>query len=360
MVQIARLLTALVACLLVPVVSAEPYFAVSKGLQCSACHSHPAGGGLRTAYGNAFAQMELPSQPDGNVEVWTGRVSQWLSVGANLRSEYRFVETPDQPDLSEFDVSRATLYLQADPLPGRLSVYIDQQLAPGGSLNREAYVRVRESSGRWQLVAGQFFLPYGLRLQDDSAFVRQFTGVNFNTPDRGVQLILEGGPWSTVLALTNGSGGGSETDTGKQASFVANYVASFGRVGLSVNINDSDAGDRQMGNLFGGLRTGPIAWLAEVDWIRDDLPTGATQDSLAGLVEANWQFRQGHNLKFSYDYHDPDTDISENHEVRYSVVWEYSPFRLLQGRAGVRSYDGVPQANAKNRDELFVELHAYF
>lgn len=358
--QIAKLLTALAACLLVSATSAEPYFAVAKGLQCSACHSHPAGGGLRSAYGNAFAQTELPAQTAGDADIWTGRMSQWLSVGANLRSEYRFVDTPDQPDRSEFDISRATFYLQADPLPGRLSVYIDQQLAPGGSLNREAYIRLRESSGRWQLVAGQFFLPYGLRLQDDSAFVRQFTGVNFNNPDRGVQLIFEGGPWSTLLSITNGSGGGSETDTGKQASFVANYVAPIARVGLSFNVNDSDAGDRQMSNIFGGLRTGPIAWLAEVDWIRDDRPAGTTQDSLVGLVEANWRFRQGHNLKFSYDYHDPDTDISEDHEVRYSIVWEYSPFRFFQGRAGVRSYDGVPQVNAKNRDELFVELHGYF
>ena len=356
----ARLLTALAACLLASVASAEPYFAVFEGLQCSACHSHPAGGGLRSAYGNAFAQTELPSQTASDADIWTGRMSQWLSVGANLRSEYRFVDTPNQPDVSEFDVSRATLYLQADPLPGRLSVYLDQQLAPGGSLNREAYVRLRESSGRWQLVAGQFFIPYGLRLQDDSAFVRQFSGVNFNNPDRGVQLIFEGGPWSTLLAVTNGSGGGSETDTGKQASFVANYVASIWRVGLSANVNDSDAGDRRMGNLFGGLRTGPIAWLAEVDWIRDDLPTGATRNSLAGLVEANWRIRQGHNLKFSYDYHDPDSDIGEDHEVRYSLVWEYSPFRFVQGRAGVRRHDGVPQADAKNRDELFIELHAYF
>ena len=353
-------LAALAACLLMSAASAEPYFAVFKGLQCSACHSHPAGGGLRSAYGNAFAQTELPSQPAGDADIWTGRMSQWLSVGANLRSEYRFVDTPNQPDLSEFDVSRATLYLQADPLPGRLSVYIDQQLAPGGSLNRETYIRLRESSGRWQLIAGQFFPAYGLRLQDDSAFVRQFSGINFNNPDRGVQIVFEGGPWSTLLSITNGSGGGSETDTGKQASFVANYVASGWRTGVSLNVNDSDAGDRRMGNLFGGLRTGPIAWLAEVDWIRDDLPTGATQDSLVGLVEANWRIRQGHNLKLSYDYHDPDNDISEDHEVRYSIVWEYSPLRFFQGRTGVRLYDGVPQADAKNRDELFIELHGYF
>ena len=237
---------------------------------------------------------------------------------------------------------------------------MDQQFAPGGSLNREAYIKLRSESGKWHLAAGQFFLPYGLRLQDDSAFIRQVTGVNFNNSDRGLQAGYESGPWSTLLSLTNGNGGASENDTGKQVSFIANYVVSRWRAGLSFNFNDSDAGDRQMQNLFFGLKTGPIAWLAEIDWINDDLPAGADRDSLAGLVEANWLVGKGHNLKLSYDYHDPDDGISEDHQARYSVIWEHTPMQFLQGRVGIRIYDGIPQVDAQNRDEIFIELHGFF
>ena len=42
-------------------VLAEPYLAVYKGMHCSGCHSHPAGGGKRNAYGNVFAQSEMPA-----------------------------------------------------------------------------------------------------------------------------------------------------------------------------------------------------------------------------------------------------------------------------------------------------------
>ncbi len=111
---------------------------------------------------------------------------------------------------------------------------------------------------------------------------------------------------------------------------------------------------------FAGLRTGPIAWLAEVDWITDDLPAGGDQDALASLVEGNWLFMRGHNLKVTYEYFDPDNDIDEDHRVRYSLVYEYSPMQFVQGRAGVRVYDGVPEVDAQNRDELFLELHGYF
>lgn len=340
---------------------AEPYLAVYKGLKCSVCHSHPAGGGKRTVYGNTFAQTELPAQRVGgeDAELWTGAVSRWLSVGADFRADYRYTDTPGQETESEFAVRRGTVYAEASLIPGRLSLYVDEQFAPGGSINREAYVRLNSAGGRFHLIAGQFFLPYGLRFQDDTAFVRQVTGTNFTNPDRGLQVGYEAGPWSTQLSLTNGTGGGAEIDTGKQASWVAQYIRESWRVGASVNFNDADAGDRQMQNLFAGIRTGPVVWLAEADLIRDDLPAGGERDAIAGYVEANWLLRDGHNLKLAYDYFDPDDDADEDHDVRWSLVWEYVPIQFLQLRVGARVHDGPPQDDFMNREVYFVEIHAF-
>jgi hypothetical protein len=340
---------------------AEPYLAVYKGMQCSGCHSHPAGGGKRNAYGNAFAQTEMPAERVGAADaaLWTGEVAEWLSIGANLRADYRYVDTPETDHSSEFGVSRGTVYVEASLIPNRLSLYVDQQVAPGSGMNREAYVRLNSAGSGFHFAAGQFFLPYGLRLQDDTAFVRQVTGVNFSNPDRGVQVGYEAGPWSTQLTVTNGGGGG-ETDTGKQLSWVAHYVRQRWRAGASFNFNEADAGNRQMQNVFFGLRTGPVVWLAQADLVTDDLPSGAEQDVIATLVEGNWLFRQGHNLKVSYDYFDPNDDVDEDHQARWSLLWEYTPMQFLQSRVGVRIYDGIPQVNAQNRDEYFAEIHGFF
>lgn len=341
---------------------AEPYLAVQQGLKCSSCHSHPAGGGKRTAYGNAFAQSQMPASRIGDADspLWTGEISRWLAVGANVRADYRHTDIPDAEERSAFAVQRGTAYVEARLIENRLSLYVDQQFAPGSSLNREAYLRLDSADGKFGLMAGQFFLPYGLRFQDDTAFVRQVTGANFTNPDRGVQVSYESGPWSTQLSLTNGSGGGTESDTGKQASLMAQYVGRSWRAGASVNFNDADTGDRQMQNVFAGVRTGPVAWLAELDLIRDDLPGGGERDAIAGYVEANWQFMDGHNLKAAYDYFDPDDDLDENHEVRWSLLWEYTPIQFLQLRVGARIYDAPPQNAFANRDELFAELHGFF
>ena len=342
-------------------VRAEPYFAVYKGLQCSACHSHPAGGGKRTAFGNAFAQTELPAERVGpaDAELWTGAVSRWLAVGANLRADYRYADIPNQDVTSEFAVRRGTAYLEATLVPNRLSVYVDEQFAPGANLNREAYVRLDSAGGRFHLIGGQFFLPYGLRFQDDTAFVREATGTNFTNPDRGLQIGYDSGPWSTQLSLTNGTGGGPETDTGKQISWAGQYVRQGWRIGASANLNDADAGNREMGNLFAGLRTGPIVWLAEADLIQDDTPGGEETEAIAGYLEADWLFGNGHNLKFAYDYFDPDDDVDENHNVRWSLLWEYVPMQFLQFRLGARIYDAPPEDDFLNRDEYFLEIHGF-
>jgi hypothetical protein len=352
----------LAACLTADEAAAEPYLAVYKAMHCSGCHSHPAGGGKRNVYGNAFAQSEMPAGRKGSLDadLWTGEVAEWLSVGADLRADYRYVDTPNTDASSEFGIARGAVYVEAGLIPNRLSLYVDQQIAPGGGQNREAYVRLNSASRRFHVAAGQFYLPYGLRLQDDTAFVRQFTGINFFIPDRGVQIGYEDGPWSTQLSVTNGSGGGGETDTGKQLSWVAHYVRQRWRAGASFSFNDSDVGDRQMQNVFFGLRTGPLVWLAEADLITDDLPAGGQLDAIATIVEGNWLFRQGHNLKGSYEYFDPNDDVDEDHQVRWSLVWEYTPMQFMQGRVGVRFYDGIPQVDVQNRDVYFAEIHGFF
>ena len=81
--------------------------------------------------------------------------------------------------------------------------------------------------------------------------------------------------------------------------------------------------------LFAGLKTGPISWLAEVDLISDDLPQGGSRDIYATLIEGNWRFRKGHNLKASYEFLDPRDRASEVEQERYRIVWEYSPLQLL-------------------------------
>lgn len=358
----ALLLVALCIAGLSPQARAEPWIAVKEGMKCNACHVNTSGGGMRNAYGNIYAQMQLAANrlAAADVEPWTGHLSERIAVGGNLRFDALLSDVPNQETQQLFDLNEARMYLLFSPVPGRVEVYLDQHVAPGSSVNREAYARFWTSDRDWYLKAGQMYLPYGLRLEDDSAFIRAVPGINFTTPDTGVEIGWESALWTAQFAVSNGTAGGPELDNGKQASARLEHVRSRWRAGASINVNDTDDGTRSMQNIFAGVRTGSVAWLAEVDFIRDDsLPTGARSQQ-AALLEANWNLRAGHNLKITGELLDPDRDAAEDEQHRYSIFWEYFPFEFAQVRLGARMYDGNAQIDIQNRTVVILQVHGYF
>lgn len=341
-------------------VLAEPYIAVEKGLKCGTCHTSPSGGGMRTPYGNLYMQTELAARKLDIGELWTGEFGKYLALGGDARASWQQLDVPGQSTTSDTGLDELLAYVEIKPFPRYLSLYFDARLRPDDPVIREQYVRLQLPGGRWSLRAGEFFLPFGLRLQDDDAFIRQVSGINFNTPDTGWQVGYEGGMWSGQLAVTRGTAGGPEVDSGKQYSLRVSRVAPHWRIGASYNLNDARVGDRRMQNLFAGLRTGPLAWLAEVDYIVDEgTPTGRRQ-SWATLLEANYGYRKGHNLKTTFEWYDPDDDVSNDEQNRVSLVWEYTPIQFVQARVGFRKNAGIPQNPGQNREQLFAELHIAF
>lgn len=342
-----------------PPAAAEPYLAVREGFKCMVCHVNPTGGGMRSAFGSVYGQTQLPATAATPEDLarWASLTGGPVAIGADLRSTASYVDVPGGAAQNSFSNDAARGYLAVDLLPGRLLLYVDQRLAPN-AVNQEAYARIG-SAGRYVKV-GRLYLPYGWRLQDDSAFIRRVPGITFDTPDNGVEVGLDAGAWSLQLAVANGAGGGAEQDTGKQQSLRVEYVQARWRAGASASFNDADTGRRRMGNLFAGLRTGAVAWLAEADVVVDDgFPTGERRLA-AGLLEANWQVARGHNLKLTGEYHDPDLDVAEDQQTRHSLLWEYTPMPFLQVRAGGRRLDGIPQDPLQNQRQALVEVHAFF
>jgi len=343
------------------VAKSEPYLAAQMGLKCAQCHVNPTGGGMRTVFGNTFAQTQLAARRLGGEEdLWTGQVMKFLSVGGNARANYNYTDVPHQDSTSDFAVEEARAYLDFGVIPNRLSVYVDQLLAPGNSTNMEANIRYWVTENSVYVKAGRMYLPFGYRFEDDNAFVRQISGINMQAPDEGVELGFEKGSWSTQFAISNGNGGAPESDTGKQITARTEYVGSVWRAGVSAVSNDTDAGDRFGGGLFGAYRAGPVTLLGEVDYFDDD-SIGLNGQQLMGLLaEADWKLRQGHNLKFTFEWLDPNDDVDEDEQTRTSLLYEWSPIQFIQLRGGVRLYDGQSQNDLQNRTQAFVQLHGFF
>lgn len=357
--RVCLLSTAFVVACLTPLhLLAEPYFAVMTGYKCTTCHVNATGGGLRTAAGSAFGQVTMPVRVPSQ-GFWDGQVMEFLKIGANFRGDFSHTRVPNQGNDTEFDVEEGRVYVQVPLIKNRLMFYLDQQVSPSSD-NREAFAMLNFWDSKAYVKAGKIYLPYGLRLEDDTEFIRSVVGINMTTSDEGVEAGVELGPTQLIFAVSNGTAGGAENDDGKQYSLLASYVRRLWRIGASANYNDADAGDRVAVGGFAGLKTGPISWLGEVDYIDDDGlgPDGRKQ--WVGFAEGNWLIRKGHNLKLTYGGFDPDDDVSNDDQTRVSVVYEYFPISYTQIRAGARFRDGISQNDEQNTDLYFLQLNVYF
>jgi hypothetical protein len=368
---IARVL--LLAVALAPAATlAEPYLAVRTGAKCMACHVNPTGGGKRTEFGAIYSQTAFAASrldpatgrgvPEGAAEPapWTGKINDHFAVGTDLRANASATFIPHATDTYAFDPIRAQAYLEVKPIVDRLTIYLDEQVSPGAATNRETYALLWNAGKTAYVKAGRMFVPFGLRIEDDTAFIRDVTRTSFNSSDDGVEGGLELGPWSVNVSITNGAGGGTETNRGKQISSLATYVRSAWRAGLSASTNFSGAADRRMQSVFAGLRTGRVSWLASGAYVTEDGTSTGRLKQWATLVEGNVEAAKGHNLKLTYEYYDPNADRKEDQRERYSALWEYVPFQFTQFRLGARKSKGIPQIDAQNATEVFLQWHAFF
>ena len=204
---------------------------------------------------------------------------------------------------------------------------------------------------------GKFLLPYGLRLKDDAAFIRERTGFSYKTPDQGIEFGFEPGPIAWFVSVTNGSVGAVENDNEKQVTTRAVYITSRFRLGVSASHNGGEA-ERNVFGGYGGVRLGPVSLMGEVDYIFDDSNAGET-NQLAVYGSIDYLISPGVNGKFTYGYLDPNRDIPENERTRVRVGLEYFPKPFWSVSGFYTILEDIPQATT-DRDQVSLELHVFF
>lgn len=349
---------------------AEPYLAQRYGQQCSACHTNVTGGGKRTDVGLAYA-MGLSDSPVASP--FSANLGDAISMGANLRADWTYTQFDDPKtspqgvtgdeieDTSTANISNGTLYFEF-AMSDKILLYIDEQVAPEGGRTREAFGLYKGVFGdKDYLKVGKFFLPFGLRLQDDEAFIRENTGFNFDNSDIGAEYGAEYGPFAYSLSITNGTQGAGENNTDKQVSSVFSFVQPKYRLGLSLSKNNAiNNNSQELYGVFGGLTLGKWVFLGEINAMETTSGADEAVNALIGYASVDYLVTTSTNIKFSYDYLDSDDDIDENERTRFSLLGETFLNQYAQVRYGIRRYDGIPQNTFQNQTTIFSEFHVFF
>ena len=355
---------------LTPVVAveAEPYLSVRTGLKCASCHVNRSGGGGRNAFGNIWAQTQLPMQ---SAPIRQRGLNDWLSIGLDLRalgswSIAKGEAVKDQPTTA-FEITDAQVQLEARLIGDRVALYVDQTLGPDRAVAREAFGLIERLPLNGYAKVGKFMLPFGWRLWDDGEFIREETGFTYRTPDIGVELGVEPGPLSLFVALSNGSAGTAEGDSRKMLSSSAAVVFRHFRVGASGSHNRSSDLSTNLVGGFAGVTLGPVTVLGEIDAVFDsfDDPARDDNDEIVAFVEGDLLVHKGVNVKVTHGFHDPTANLrassvslAEDQRARTRVGVEVFPVSFVQVSAFYVRHDNAGQGT--DLDRVTLELHLHF
>jgi hypothetical protein len=372
--QLIRVLGALVL-LTGGTARAEPYLMVRTGTKCSACHTNQTGGGKRTAFAHIHAHdiehdLDLLPVPPG-VKPFNGEINSYASIGGDLRVQNitTFQDRPDRlgrvPGNTAFRRSVRSndtrlfeflAYAQVDLLPDLVTLYADEDFTSGAN-NREAFGMIHGFLP-WDgyVKAGRLFPAYGLRVQDDQAYIRARTGYTFQTPDEGAEIGIQPGPFFLASSITNGTPGD------KDVAATVNGYTMFEDVPVVRSVLAGASFARQSnkryeGGFYGGANWWRFTYLGELDFINDrKLGSPGRNDKYAAYGEANFLLLDWLNLRGVFEFVKVTRDRDQ---TRYVIGAEPFINRVLQPRIQYRINNGVRKQPSQNQDELWLELHFF-
>jgi len=374
-VAVAALLLAAGALLGAAPVRAEPYLMVREGAKCSACHTNQTGGGKRTAFAHIHAHdiehdLDLLPIPPG-VRAFNGELNTWASIGADLRVRNTtiFRDRPDRlgrvPDNTAFrrkvqsndsKVNEFLLYGQLDLWPDLVTIYADEDFTSGAT-NREVFGMLRGFLP-WDtyVKAGRLFPAYGLRVQDDQAFIRARTNFTFQQPDEGGEIGIQPGPFFLASSITNGTGGDKDVQATVNGYGVFEEVPVVRNVLAGVSFA-RQSNKRYVGGFYGGANLWRFTYLGELDFIDDrKLGSPGRSDRYAAYGELNFLLLDWLNLRGTFDFVKVTRDRDQ---TRYAIGAEPFINRVIQPRIQYRINNGIRSRPGDNQDELWLELHLF-
>jgi len=381
-----------------------PLYAARQGLLCQNCHFDPNGGGPRNEFGFAFAKNRHSLEADTS-GAWkdldlTNRVGEKfpLYFGVNQR----FMVLADRlsadrgVDLAGFYDMESALHMAFQPHPRLTLVYTHDGFDSNSRSTREAYGLIGLSDDAY-LRAGQFRVPFGLRLDDHTVATRNSFLEAYSDPirparflpydprgvDRGVELGGTHGIWYGRASITNGT-------SHPLLNPINNHAQAFAsKFGVNVPMYQSglsfyDEWSRaQPGGFrvratrwgyYGMTHAGPLALLGEIA-AGTDAFTGANPgdpdvktNRLAAFAELDWAPARQWNFRVRMDRLEIDRSSDPvlrdlGTFSRYALEGEVVPVPFAEIRWALRLIDPVAKTDPfslstiRNEKQGFVQFH---
>jgi len=324
---------------------ALPLYASREGKTCVSCHFDPNGGGMRNDFGFLYCKNRHgmdTEQKWANVTV-DPRLSEWVSIGLDTRLLY----------IASHESGGRTLQTSTFfPMQGQLNValtphdYLTVVMSRGITIDpdafeaRELYGLIHGLPHGLYAKLGRFRLPFGLRQDDHTSYVRvpYFLPYDSQKDDAGLEVGSASSSRFGQLSFTNGSG----TISAERAQTLA------GKVGL--------AGKRLSAGLSGYHQFRELAGTTQDRWALYAMSTwrkftaigeyagGTAKDSLrtanlwAAFAELDYRVARGINVRGKLDYLEPNRELSGDLYRRWLVEADLVPVPFTEVKLSYRDH----------------------
>jgi hypothetical protein len=404
-VSCARGLFLIAALVVAGAARAEPRFAARTGLPCSVCHVNPAGGGLRTAYGrDVFEKQQLTLGPGSDAVQgldFDPRVSDRFTIGGDFRlasiAQPKRSSNPPAPQPETLFIKTPTKFtffpMQADVYMGaEISRHVTLFTDVGANGSFEAFGLLHDLPGGTYLKAGYFIPPYGTKLPNHTAAMRQPIGFQPTGKDAGVEIGLTR-PWlDAQVAIQNGELG-SPLDQSLRPSVSARLalIHDFGPLKLTfgpsfrwnpfdVQVTDTGGNQKTLTSIevqegaFLWLALGRLTYIGEFDFhIKEDATKLNAQNKatrsgpFVAYNELMLLAARGVDFGVTWEFMDRDIYSGGESLQRFGVQGSVFPAAFTEVQAFVRYYKArfkpSPAAPTREEDgqwEVIAFLHLFF
>lgn len=372
------LLMLIALCLLVDMSEALPRFAVRQGAKCQSCHINPSGKGMRSTFGGAYGREELPLETfkaKTDLEDFTPMLNDFITIGMDYRTLLYYLESNAT---SSFFQMQGDLYLDLR-LNKKFRIYFDKGLYSGFEVFGLAKVLPLDG----YIKAGNFIPAYGLKMDDHSLFIRngpffplnpaivsypQGLGFGQGSEDTGMEFGFSPGIFTMNVGIFNGGKGGLAGTGGTKTKAVALRAdATILTDIININVGGSfynlpapgGPGKTQMWGAFGVIAIDKNLTLqGELDFLQTH--NTALNKMVTGNViytEANYIVFNGVDLKFGYEFYDPNIDRQDGSLSRITIGAEFFPLSGVEVRPLYRINQESPTELSNN--ELLIMMHFF-
>lgn len=400
-------------CHVQPVDWEDPSIDLRKcSLNCNTCHVSPTGGGMRTAAGAYYGRQVLPTwgtrpadeayrapKLAGGTAPAAGTAARYggiepnptFQAGGDLRLMGDFPLGEDEENA--FFPMQADLYLAARPYNpatlngGRLTLLVNTGFRGSREEQfddtwdrffvREAWAMYHDLPNQAYVRAGRFLPPFGWRLDDHTAFIRQETGFVGGPLDHerqvtGVEVGFNPNRAYFHLAAFNAADDWDdpvEPDDGYGAALSAGWRDLVWHLGASLLYGSRDRDDQKLDQILGGVQWAlslqalgwaPLIYLGEydVDHVSHDEREAVT--SLVAFHELDWILHESLVARLRYDWRDADVDFAFDSRHQGVLGLEWHPYTFvdlnLQYRHRWTNHEDRFETEA---DEILFILHGW-